>query len=72
MARPRMGPHTAGTIIEITGLQVQLPEDVHVETVIYHGLCAPGETCVDTPAWVLQRGDLLIAIGKAVRAARSW
>ena len=58
------GPHTAGTVIEIAGRQVQLPEDVHVEDVISEGLCAPGKTCVDVPAWVLRRGDSLFTIGK--------
>ena len=61
---PEWGPHTVGTVIEIAGRQVQLPEDVHVETVISTGLCAPGETCVDFPAWVLRRGDSLFTIGK--------
>ena len=63
-ALPEWGPHTAGTVIEIAGRQVQLPEDVHVETVISTGLCAPGETCLDFPIWVLQRGDSRLAIAK--------
>ena len=58
------GPHTAGSTIEIAGQQVQLPEDVHVAHVIAHGICDPDKTCVDTPAWVLQRGDSLFSIGK--------
>ena len=53
-SRQEWGLHTAGTVIEIAGRQVQLPEDVHVENVISEGLCAPGETCVDLPAWVLR------------------
>ena len=61
---PQWGPHTAGTLIEIAGRQVQLPENVHVKTVIAHILCAPGGSCVDTPAWVLQRGDSLFSIGR--------
>lgn len=61
---PEWGPHTAGTVIEIAGRQVQLPADVHVHTVIAQGLCPPGEDCLDFPAWVLKRGDLLMAIGK--------
>ena len=63
-SRQEWGPHTAGTVIEIAGRQVQLPEDVHVETVISEGLCAPGEICLDFPIWVLQRGDLRLAIAK--------
>ena len=61
---PEWGPHTAGTVIEIAGRQVQLPEGVHVNSVIFSSLCAPGESCVDTPAWVLQKGDLLLSIGE--------
>ena len=61
---PEWGPHTAGTVIVIAGRQVQLPEDVQVETVISQGLCAPGKSCVDLPAWVLRRGDLLFTIGQ--------
>ena len=58
------GPHTAGTVIEIAGRQVQLPEDVHVETVISEILCVVGDPCPDTPIWVLQRGDILFSISK--------
>ena len=61
---PEWGPHTAGTIIEIADRQVQLPEDVHVEGVISEISCIVGDPCVDAPAWVLKRGDLLLAIGK--------
>ena len=63
-SRQEWGPHTAGTVIEIAGRQVQLPEDVQVETVISEGLCAPGEICLDFPIWVLQRGDLRLAIAE--------
>ena len=63
-SRQEWGLHTAGTVIEIAGRQVQLPEDVHVMTVISEGLCAPGKSCVDLPAWVLQRGDLLFTIAQ--------
>ena len=58
------GPHTAGSTIEIAGQQVQLPEDVHVAGMIAHGTCNPDLPCLDFPAWVLQRGDSRIAVGK--------
>jgi hypothetical protein len=51
-------------VIEIAGRQVRLPEDVHVETVNLEAYCIVGDACLDVPASVLRRGDLLVAFGK--------
>ena len=61
---PDFGPHTAGSVIEIAGRPVQLPEDVSVFTIISTAYCAVGDPCLDTPAYVLQRGDAQVAVGK--------
>ncbi len=61
---PPWGPHTAGTVIEIAGRQVQLPEDVYVEVIVDHVLCIEGEYCPATPIYGLRRGDSAVDIEK--------
>ena len=56
------GPHTAGTVIEIAGRQVQLPTDVYVEGIVDHVLCVEGESCPNTPIYGLRRGDSRVGI----------
>ena len=56
------GSHTAGTVIEIAGRQVQLPTDVYVEGIVDHVLCVEGESCPNTPIYGLRRGDSRVGI----------
>ena len=60
---PSWGSHTAGTVIEIAGRQVQLPTDVYVEGIVDHVLCVEGESCPNTPIYGLRRGDSRVGIG---------
>ncbi len=61
---PPWGPHTAGSVIQIAGQHLQLPEDVYVEAIISEGLCIAGEPCPVAPLYVLRRGDSLASIEK--------
>ncbi len=61
---PPWGPHTAGSVIQIAGQHLQLPEDVYVEAIISEGLCIAGEPCPVAPLYVLRRGDSLASFEK--------
>ena len=61
---PPWGPHTAGSVIQIAGHQLQLPSDVYVEAIVSEILCIAGEPCPVAPLYVLLRGDSLASIEK--------
>ena len=61
---PPWGPHTAGSVIQIAGQHLQLPEDVYVEAIVSEILCIAGEPCPVAPLYVLRRGDSLASIEK--------
>ena len=61
---PPWGPHTAGSVIQIAGHQLQLPSDVYVEAIVSEILCIAGEPCPVAPLYVLRRGDSLASIEK--------
>ena len=61
---PPWGPHAAGSVIQIAGQHLQLPEDVYVEAIVSEILCIAGEPCPVAPLYVLRRGDSLASIEK--------
>ena len=61
---PPWGPHTAGSVIQIAGQHLQLPEDVYVEAIVSEILCIAGEPCPVAPLYGLRRGDSLASIEK--------
>lgn len=51
------GPETMGSVIQVADRKIQLPPDVFVESLIVDVLCIAGETCPETPYYLLQYKD---------------
>ena len=64
---PSYGPHTAGSKIDVAGVEIQLPPDVFINGVMVAADCPVGRACMSAPAYVLHRGEHYpthIAIGE--------
>lgn len=51
------GPETAGSVINVAGQDIQLPDNVYVNAYVATILCVPGRRCPEVPAYALAMTD---------------
>lgn len=56
------GHETMGSIVNIAGTDIQLPENAWVESRIVSIFCVEGQVCPRMPYWIIARGDRTIEI----------
>lgn len=63
---PADGPTTAGSVINIAGRDIQLPDNVEINAFISHAECPVGEKCLISPFYSLRNNETGNTIGVSI------